>query len=274
LLFLVGTVVAQCTDCEETTACPKCLCPFGDFSCYFDGGFSLEAGAGILIPGFNAYPLQGQAPLMVNFQDTTVGGPTEWSWAFGDGDTSTEQNPAHTYTSPGSYTVNLKVTKVFFDEDTGKKLGFAELSKTVTRSLFIIVTEAPGAEEEPTNPTLPTTDATAASGAVQTWRLGDGREFTLEQLKSLGVNTSLLTSSVNQQNTNMPVIEEVPISPTFLASNWGKSPSDQSTTMPMTETSSQLSPTFGQTLPVQQDKFFFNLVGYGFSSIGLFLNSI
>ena len=276
VLFLVGIVGAQseCDDCNEATACPECLCPFGDFSCYFDGGYSLEAGAGILLPEFNAYPLQGQAPLMVHFQDTTVGGPTEWSWAFGDGDTSTEQNPTHTYSAPGSYSVVLKVTKVFFNVDNGKKLGFADLSRTTTRSQFITVTEAPGAEAEPINPILPTGGAITSPEAVQTVRLGDGRVFTFAQLEALGVNTSLLNTSVNQQNTNMPVTEEVPINPTFLAANWGKSASDQSTTVPMTATSSQLSPTFGQTLPVQQDKFVFNLIGYGFSFIGLFLNSL
>ena len=76
------------------------------------------------MPGFNAYPLQGQAPLTVNFQDTTVGGATGWSWAFGDGGTSTVQNPTHTYSTPGTYSVVLTVSKVFFDVNTGKKTGF------------------------------------------------------------------------------------------------------------------------------------------------------
>ena len=33
-----------------------------------------------------------------------------WSWAFGDGNTSTVQNPVHTYRAPGTYTVNLTVS--------------------------------------------------------------------------------------------------------------------------------------------------------------------
>ncbi len=33
-----------------------------------------------------------------------------WSWSFGDGNTSTQQHPAHTYAAPGTYTVSLTVT--------------------------------------------------------------------------------------------------------------------------------------------------------------------
>ena len=59
---------------------------------------------------FTADPLAGEAPLEVQFNDTSTGSPTSWSWAFGDGGTSDEQNPFYTYTSAGLYTVNLTVT--------------------------------------------------------------------------------------------------------------------------------------------------------------------
>ncbi|MEX5718236.1 PKD domain-containing protein [Geodermatophilus maliterrae] len=49
----------------------------------------------------------GQAPLAVQFTDTSTGSPTSWSWDLGDGTTATSQNPAHTFTSPGTYTVTL-----------------------------------------------------------------------------------------------------------------------------------------------------------------------
>jgi len=52
----------------------------------------------------------GNAPLAVQFSDTSTGNPGEWHWDFGDGNTSTEQNPIHTYESPGNYTVNLTAT--------------------------------------------------------------------------------------------------------------------------------------------------------------------
>lgn len=43
------------------------------------------------------------------FQDYSLGTITSWLWNFGDGATSTEQNPTHTYTQPGVYIVTLTV---------------------------------------------------------------------------------------------------------------------------------------------------------------------
>lgn len=55
---------------------------------------------------------EGMAPLTVHFTDITPGRPTTWLWDFGDGTTSVEQNPTHTYTASGLYTVALTVTSV------------------------------------------------------------------------------------------------------------------------------------------------------------------
>jgi hypothetical protein len=46
----------------------------------------------------------------VTFTDTSTGNPTSWSWNFGDGATSTVQNPVHTYAVAGMYNVVLVVT--------------------------------------------------------------------------------------------------------------------------------------------------------------------
>jgi len=43
---------------------------------------------------FSAIPTDGPAPLTVNFTDHSTGNPTNWSWLFGDGNVSTQQNPA------------------------------------------------------------------------------------------------------------------------------------------------------------------------------------
>jgi len=45
--------------------------------------------------------------LTVNLVDKSANNPTAWSWNFGDGTTSNLQNPAHTYTASGTYTVSL-----------------------------------------------------------------------------------------------------------------------------------------------------------------------
>ena len=48
--------------------------------------------------------------LQISFTDSSTGGPGSWSWDFGDGNTSNEQNPSHTYSAPGAYQVCLSTT--------------------------------------------------------------------------------------------------------------------------------------------------------------------
>jgi hypothetical protein len=59
---------------------------------------------------FAAFPVVGTVPLTVTFSDFSTGDPDGWLWDFGDGGTSTEQNPTHTYTALGTYTVTLTVS--------------------------------------------------------------------------------------------------------------------------------------------------------------------
>ncbi|HQD27540.1 MAG TPA: PKD domain-containing protein [Methanoculleus thermophilus] len=59
--------------------------------------------------GFSADITAGVAPLTVRFTDESTGDPKFWSWDFGDGNTSTAQNPVHTYTAAGNYTVSLSI---------------------------------------------------------------------------------------------------------------------------------------------------------------------
>src|SRR5437667_1805764 len=62
---------------------------------------------------FSGSPTSGIVPLQVQFTDQSLTGGaaiTSWSWNFGDGGTSTTQNPSHTYLVPGTYNVSLTAT--------------------------------------------------------------------------------------------------------------------------------------------------------------------
>ncbi len=59
---------------------------------------------------FVASPNAGPEPLEVTFSALTLGNVNGWLWDFGDGNTSTEVAPTHTYTIPGKHTVILTVT--------------------------------------------------------------------------------------------------------------------------------------------------------------------
>ncbi|HTF04856.1 MAG TPA: PKD domain-containing protein, partial [Bacteroidia bacterium] len=56
--------------------------------------------------------------LTANFTDVSTGGATSWSWDFGDSNTSTSQNPSHTYASGGTYNVCLIVMNACSQADT------------------------------------------------------------------------------------------------------------------------------------------------------------
>ncbi|HWR24769.1 MAG TPA: PGF-pre-PGF domain-containing protein, partial [Methanosarcina sp.] len=76
------------------------------------------------LANFNANPTSGYAPLAVQFTDRSHNA-TGWTWYFGDGATSYEQSPAHTYASAGTYTVNLTVSN-----------GNSTASKTATINVY------------------------------------------------------------------------------------------------------------------------------------------
>jgi len=56
------------------------------------------------------YYFPGNNPLEIRFEDQSFGNPTSWSWDFGDGEASTEQNPVHLYAQEGEYEVTLTIS--------------------------------------------------------------------------------------------------------------------------------------------------------------------
>jgi len=60
---------------------------------------------------------EGDAPLTVQFQDLSSKGESS-AWDFGDGATSTDKDPAHTFADPGTYTVKLTSTNLYGSDDT------------------------------------------------------------------------------------------------------------------------------------------------------------
>jgi PKD repeat protein len=79
---------------------------------------------------FSCSVQEGPKPLAVQFTDLTLYQPTTWQWDFGDGNTSSSQNPEHTYEQAGVYTVSLSA---------GNDHG----SDTITKTNYITVTSGP-----------------------------------------------------------------------------------------------------------------------------------
>jgi PKD repeat protein len=76
------------------------------------------------VANFTFSPSSGTAPLLVTFTDTSTGSPTSWAWDFtNDGTTdSVVQNPTHTYSSAGTYTIRLTATNPYGSSSTTKTL--------------------------------------------------------------------------------------------------------------------------------------------------------
>jgi PKD repeat protein len=67
--------------------------------------FAVPYGAPVI--NFTISPLTGSAPLSVSFNNTTIGRVDSWLWDFGDGTSSTEKSPKHSYTKAGTYRATL-----------------------------------------------------------------------------------------------------------------------------------------------------------------------
>ncbi|MFA5295420.1 MAG: PQQ-binding-like beta-propeller repeat protein [Methanoregulaceae archaeon] len=64
----------------------------------------------------------GLAPTTVQFTDRSFQSPASWHWDFGDGNTSVLQNPANTFTVPGTYPVSLTVANAYGESTTVRRV--------------------------------------------------------------------------------------------------------------------------------------------------------
>jgi hypothetical protein len=72
------------------------------------------------VASFTATPVSGHT---MQFLDTSTGSPTSWLWDFGDGNTSTAQNPSHTYAAAGPYSVKLTASNAGGSNQTVKVIN-------------------------------------------------------------------------------------------------------------------------------------------------------
>lgn len=93
-------------------------------------GVRVEVVSGAPICSFVPSTTRGQAPLYVEFTDTSQGpeqGPiTAWAWDFGDDGTSYQRDPTHTFRTPGTYTVTLTVTNKYGSDSASVSITVLE----------------------------------------------------------------------------------------------------------------------------------------------------
>lgn len=143
-----------------------------------NGLFAIRRGA---IVDFYSDVVYGFTPLAVQFNDASTGTPSSWLWDFGDGDTSTLQDPLHTYDTPGIYTVSLTAdgltsTKTNYlaaiDFEGTPLLGPSPL--TVNFSIPLAPVASFTYAQTPSTYTIVFTNMSTGSIVTYAWDFGDG----------------------------------------------------------------------------------------------------
>ncbi len=134
--------------------------------------------------------------LEVDFADASLNDPTDWNWDFGDGTSSTVQNPSKTYAAPGTYTVTLIVAN-----DAGASAPF---TSTVT------VAESPVASFVAAEAGLSIgfTDTSTNAPTAWSWDFGDGTTSTSQSPSHTYAAAGTYTVSLTVSNAAGSDVEE------------------------------------------------------------------
>jgi PKD repeat protein len=169
---------------------------------------------------FSGTPTAGGVPLTVAFTDLSQGRPTSWSWDFGDGTTSTVENPTHTYTSPGTYTVSLRVRSAAGDVQEATLTNYINV-----QPLAANFTGTPTSGAAPL--AVAFTDTSTGEPTAWSWSFGDGTTSTQRNPNKTyavpGTYTVSLTvtgkDGVSTNTTTRPAyISALPLTADFTAS--------------------------------------------------------
>lgn len=93
-------------------------------------------------PVFRADPRFGTSPLTVTFQNFSEGPALRYLWEFGDGATSQEFAPTHTYMADGSYSVQLSMITVLGAQGVLSKTDYINVGAQFASTFFYVTPTA------------------------------------------------------------------------------------------------------------------------------------
>ncbi|MCI0508387.1 MAG: PKD domain-containing protein [Gammaproteobacteria bacterium] len=120
---------------------------------------------------------QGYAPLAISFNGGASydpeSGPITWAWDFGDGGSSTDTNPVHVYSTPGSFLSVLTVTDNLGNQDQAElRIDVLAVNQPPV-IVNLVVSPASGPAPLVTNLSVQAVDPENGSLSI-VWDLGDG----------------------------------------------------------------------------------------------------
>lgn len=134
-------------------------------------------------PLFRAYPFRGAPPLKVRFQNFSTGPLIRYLWDFGDGTTSIEKSPTHTFQKEGIYTVKLNIITSLGAQGVITKTNYITVSEEEKQPFFYVTpnqgysletAEAMTAGGNPTEPTVFTYVDQTDGDIIQRYWIFDG----------------------------------------------------------------------------------------------------
>src|SRR6266542_3346158 len=158
----------------------------------------------VVTADFTASPTSGNVPLTVQFTDQSTGTITGRDWNFGDGSAhSSTQNPSHTYTNAGNYTVTLTVT--------GGGGATSSKSQTITATaptqptVTVVATDAVASEQGPDTGTFTIRRAGDTSSALTVNYTLSGSAQNGKDYQPLGTSVTFAAGASSATLTVTPI---------------------------------------------------------------------
>ncbi|OQA16353.1 MAG: Protease 1 precursor [Chloroflexi bacterium ADurb.Bin360] len=163
-----------------------------------------------LVADFTASAISVVEDTPITFTDasTTNGSAIiSWAWSFGDGQTSTQQNPTHTYTTPGTYLATLTVTDgCGFTHSKTMTISISSACTPLTSVNFTTVPATNLLVGAPVTFTVAYAPYNATMPVSVTWTFGDGQTTTTTNASVTHMYTTFgpKTVTVTAVNTCTP----------------------------------------------------------------------
>lgn len=152
----------------------------------------INVAGGVTSDFSNNQPTVCRPPYNINFTSNSSGpGTLTWYWDFGDGTSSTQQNPVHTYTTPGNYTVSMATTSSDGCSDTMRKVSVLNIQN--------INTGFAAPDSVCVNSTINFVNNSTPAPVSSSWDFGDGN--TSSSANPIKSYTSVGTYTVHLFNT-------------------------------------------------------------------------